>query len=521
MVHSRRSALQVAGAITLLEPRPAPAQVAGALTPPPDQLTERLTALDELVADILRRTGVPGLSLAVVHQDRVVHLKGYGRREAGEPEPVDADTVFQIASLSKPIAATLVAAIIGDGRAAWDDRILRHDPGFALHDPWVTREVTLRDMFAHRSGLPEHAGDALEDLGFDRTDILRRLRHVRQGGAFRASYAYTNFGLTAAAVAAARAAGKSWEDLSEERLYRPLGMASTSSRFADFRAAANRAAGHMRRDGGWVALRTRDPDAQSPAGGVSSTARDMSAWLRLQLGRGTVDGVEVVKAAPLDETHRPQMLAGPLEDPMRDHPFFYGLGWNIGQDDQGRVIWSHSGAFNLGAATCVYILPAERLGIVALTNAQPIGVPEAVCRSFLDLVITGRIEKDWLTLFSVLFRQMMAPDYGTAVDYAKPPAQPLPALLATAYTGRYHSDLFDIAEVAGTDGALKLNLGPRQDSFELRHFDRDVFLYQPSGEGSFGPSAVSFAVGPDRKAASLTIETLNTGGQGRFDRITV
>jgi len=282
----------------------------------PERIEQALAALDDLVRETLQQTGVPGLSLAIVHGERIVALKGFGVRQAGKDEAVDDDTVFQLASLSKPIAATVVAALVGDAKVAWDDAIVRHDADFAMQDAWVTREITLRDMFCHRSGLPPHAGDTLEDIGYGRREVLHRLRHVQPATSFRTRYGYTNFGLTAAAVAAAKAAGKKWEELSVERLYRPLGMGSTSSRFADFMAAPNRAAGHMQQDGGWVAKYTRDPDAQSPAGGVSSSARDLAQWLRLQLGRGSVDGREIVKAAALDETHRPQIVKIPAGIPM-------------------------------------------------------------------------------------------------------------------------------------------------------------------------------------------------------------
>jgi CubicO group peptidase (beta-lactamase class C family) len=516
MTLSRRSALQ-GTALGLLGPGVAALRAAPAVVPR-DTVERHLPGLDDLAAEALGRTGVPGLAVAVVHQDRLVYLKGFGVRRAGGPEPVGPDTVFQLASLSKPIASTVVAALVGDGAVAWDDPIHHHDPAFALRDPWVTRQVTLRDMFCHRSGLPDHAGDTLEDLGYGRDEILHRLRHVAPGDGFRSRYAYTNFGLTAAAAAAARAAGQPWEELSAERLYRPLGMASTSSRFADFLARPNRAAGHVRQDGAWVARHVRDPDAQSPAGGVSSSARDLAAWLRLQLGRGTVDGREVVAPAALDETHRPQIVTSPPADPARDRPGFYGLGWNVGHDERGRVRWSHSGAFNLGASTCVVVLPAERVGIVALTNASPVGVPEAVCAGFLDLILEGQVERDWLAFMEPIMARAMAPDYGTAVDYTRPPAAASPALPAAAYAGAYRSDLFDAIAVVGTDRGLTLELGPRRDQFALRHFDRDVFTYQPVGENAFGPSAVSFAVGADRRATSVTVENFDANGQGRFDR---
>lgn len=290
-----------------------------------DAVEKHLPALDRIVAEAMRKTGAPGMSVAVVSRDRVVYLKGFGVRRAGDAERVDADTVFALASLSKPLATTVVAGLVGDGVVSFDDKIIRHLPGFAMSDPWITKEITLRDMFCHRSGLPDHGGDLLEDIGYGRDEILRRLRFVKPAGSFRASYAYTNYGFTAAAVAAAKAAGQSWEELSADRLYRRIGMSSTTSRQAEFMARVNRASGHRSRDGRWVVGEQREPDAQSPAGGASSSARDMAAWLRLQLARGMFDGREVVAGAALDETHRPQ-IATEAVDPATAAAPFYGLG---------------------------------------------------------------------------------------------------------------------------------------------------------------------------------------------------
>jgi CubicO group peptidase (beta-lactamase class C family) len=194
----------------------------------------------------------------------------------------------------------VLASLAAEKMITWDDRIIDLDPGFQMYDPWVPRNVTLRDMFAHRSGLPEFAGHLLEDMGYNRAEILRRLRYEKPGSSFRSHYAYTNFGLTEAAVAAARAAGKPWKELAAERLYKPLGMTSTSSRFDDFAAAKNRVRLHVLIDGKWVAKYTRNADAQSPAGGVSSTARDLAQWMRLQLGKGMFEGKRLIDVEALN-----------------------------------------------------------------------------------------------------------------------------------------------------------------------------------------------------------------------------
>jgi CubicO group peptidase (beta-lactamase class C family) len=519
-IEPSRRALLRAAPIGLLAPGTVMAGAAPVPTSRPERVEAALARLDGLAERAMDRTGLPGIAIVVVSNDQLVYLKGFGVREAGKSELVDPDTVFQLASVSKPIASTVLAALAGDGIVGWDDPIVRHDPGFQMQDPWVTRQVTLRDMFAHRSGLPDHAGDLLEDIGWDREAILFRLRFQQPGSSFRSHYAYTNFGVTAAAVAAARASGRSWEDLSAERLYRPLGMRRTSSRFADFAAAANRARGHVLVNGGWVAKSTRDPDAQSPAGGVSSSARDLAQWLRLQLARGNFAGKEIVEAAALDETHRPQIVRTPPPNPIVDLAGFYGLGWNIDYDAEGRIHWSHSGGFDLGAATNVALLPGENLGIAVLTNAQPIGVAEAVSRSFLDLVAKGAVQQDWFAAYKALLAEATAPDY-PALDYGRAPAPATPALPEAAYLGTYGNDLYgavEIAAAAGGAAGLVLRLGPRQDAYPLRFFDRDVFGYDPPGENAAGPSAIVFTIGADGKATALTIANLDRDGQGSFRR---
>jgi CubicO group peptidase (beta-lactamase class C family) len=373
-------------------------------------------------------------------------------------------------------------------------------------------------MFSHRSGMVDHAGDDLEDLGFDRAEVLYRLRFLRPEGPFRAYYAYTNFGMTAAAVAAASTAGLEWEDLAATRLYEPLGMTSTSSRFADYIAATNRAVPHVPEDGAYVAKYQRQPDAQSPAGGVSSTVRDMAQWLRFLLGNGTLDGEEVVAAAALGETFRPHYPNNQPDNPALQPTGFYGLGWNVGTDPAGRVRLNHSGAFWLGAGTTVTVVPADELGIVVLTNARPNGLAEAISFSFMDLANTGTVAIDYVEPLGEYFAQQLAPKYGREMDYTAPPANPGPPLELDAYAGDFTNDFYGIAGVAREGDSLVLHLGPDQTAYPMRHFAHDTFLYQPVGENAAGESAVTFTIGADGLAGSVTIEILNISHQGTFTR---
>lgn len=483
----------------------------------PERVKTALGKLEELTNQTLKCTGVPGIAIAVIHQDHVVYNQGFGVREAGKPQRIDADTVFQVASMSKPIASTVLAALVGEGRIDWDDRVIDHDAGFRMYDPFVTRELRLRDLLCHRSGLPDHCGDLLEDVGYDRHEILRRLRFQPPASSFRSQYAYTNFGYSEAAYAAAKASGESWEDLAAKKLFGPLGMTATSYRFADYAGAKNRALLHVRVDGKWIAKNTRQPDAQAPAGGASSTLNDLVRWMRLQLNEGKFDGRQLVSAAALAEAHTPQIVTGFTPDQGR--VVSYGLGWNVSVERGGKVFWKHSGAFSLGMRTEVAMLPAEELAIVVLSNAAPSGVPEGLIESFYDLVLDGKLQRDWVEFANRMFDEEIKKELGQERDYSRPPAQPTPALNLSAYSGKYANDFFGTIELVEKQGALILRLGPKPLEFALRHWDRDVFIYQPTGENAGGPGGLRFSIAPGGQADQVLIENLNIHGQGTFSRV--
>ncbi|WP_455353987.1 serine hydrolase [Streptomyces sp. SYSU K217416] len=489
---------------------------------PPPQLTQAdvdgaVGKLDGVVESLMKRTGVPGAAVGVVYKDRVVYLKGFGERRVGQAAEVGPDTVFQLASLSKPLASTVVAGAVGDKVVSWDERVAEHLPGFALKDPWVTGHVTVADLFSHRSGLPDHAGDLLEDLGYDRTYILSHLKYEPLAP-FRASYAYTNYGVTAAAEAVARAKGVSWEKLSDDTLYKPAGMDSTSSRFADYEKASNKAVTHVKTDdGGWQAKFVRDADAQAPAGGVSSTARDMTRWLRLQLANGKLGDQQIIDAESLEHTHLPETVSQPPAAPA-GRTGFYGLGWNVGYDDQGRLRLSHSGAFALGANTNVTMLPGEQLGIVVLTNGEPVEVADAVALNFFDTAQNGKPTADWLALAGAAYAQEEQAAK-SPTNYADPPASPRPARADRVYTGTYHNAYYGKLVVTADKDGLTLRLGPAPMSFRLTHYDGDTFSFATTGENAVGRTGVTFTPGErGARAEKVRIEYLDQDGLGTFTR---
>jgi CubicO group peptidase (beta-lactamase class C family) len=500
------------------QPAPPPTASAQSDVPPPlvpamplpeNAVDNAVAKLDGIADDLMRKSGIPGLAVAVVHGGKTVYAKGFGVRDVKTGDKVDPDTVFQLASLSKPLSATVVAHQVGTNAIGWDTPIVSKLPWFGLSDPVVTQMVSVGDMFSHRSGLPDHAGDMLEDLGYDRRYVLERLRQLPLDP-FRISYAYTNFGLTAGAEAVAVSAGKSWEDLADEALFRPLGMASTSFRFADYSVRPDRAVGHIHVNGRYEPRYVRDPQPEAPAGGASSSVNDMTRWLTMVLANGSHDGKQVVDPEALLPAVTPQIVSSRATEPaMRSG--FYGYGFNVAPTSAARMELSHSGAFELGSGTNFVILPSADVAIVALTNATPSGVPEALTAEFADLVQFGEVREDWYKLYNDIFKQMEQP-MGSLVGQ-KPPANPAPEAPSASYVGTYNNDYWGPARITEEDGRLQLALGTKLD-VPLEHWDGNVFTYSWVSENS-PPGTISKATFDGNK---LTLEYYDTFGKGTFTK---
>lgn len=472
--------------------------------------------LPALAASTLSASGVPGLAVGVTYQGKTVFAQGYGVRKVGEKEPVDADTVFQLASLSKPVGATVVADEVGKGTVAWDTPVQTHLTSFELADPYVSTHATIADLYAHRSGLPDHAGDDLEELGYDRAEVLSRLRYLPLDP-FRAQWTYTNFGITAAAQSVADAAGTDWESLSQKDIYGPLGMTSTSSRFSDYIARTDRAVPHVLVDGQYEAKYQRQPDAQSPAGGVSSSVNDMTKWMAMVLDGGKYGGHEIVDQKALLPAISPQIVTGPVAN-AETRPGQYGYGFNVGVAASGRTTVSHSGAFALGAGTTFVLLPSADIGIVVLVNAAADGTAETLAMKFLDLVQYGTARTDWAALYRNGFAHMNEP-IGTLVGQA-PPADPTPAAPLSAYVGTYQNPYTGPATVADTGGTLTVTLGPKHTVYTLKHWTGNEFVTPLDSENAPAGSVSSIAFSPpaNGRSASFVFERYNDEGVGTFTR---
>ncbi|WP_419341033.1 serine hydrolase [Achromobacter sp. PD1] len=493
----------------------APNPPADAVAIPPGSKERAVQELPQIVADIMRRSQVPGMAVAVVIDGKTVLAQGYGTREAGKQAPVDAQTVFQIASISKSLSATVAAIEVSKGRASWDDPVSRYLPDFRLSNAYVSERATIGDFFAHRSGLPGTAGDDLEDLGFSRGDVIARLRLLPLD-AFRTSYHYANFSTTIGAEAVAKAAGRPWEQLADDQLFKPLGMKSTSYRYGDFEARGNRAVLHAYQHGRFVPAGQRNADQQAPAGGVSSTVVDLAEWLKLLLADGQYQGKALIAPGALLPALSPQAFSARAHD-LDSRSGFYGYGFNVNTELGGRPSMGHSGAFLMGTGTTFRIVPSAGIGIVVLTNGAPVGAAESVAASFTDTALYGKPTRDWFAAYNGAMKAFFEPqaDLSGQADPAKPAA----SKALSQYTGRFDNPYYGPAEIQEANGALTLVLGPKGMRIPLRHWDGDTYAFAPVGEAELVASLASIDFRMDQgRAQGFDIKFYDDSGQGRWVR---
>jgi CubicO group peptidase (beta-lactamase class C family) len=438
-----------------------------------------LAGLDAYVERAMTAWEVPGLALAVVRGDSVLHARGYGVTRLGDSEAVDEHTLFAIASTTKAFTSAALASLVDEGRLAWDDPVTRHLPGFALADAFVSREFTVRDLLTHRVGAAR-----LDNLWiaspFDRAEILRRARHLPQVEGFRETYGYNNILYIAAGEVAAAAAGVSWDEMLEQRFFGPLGMERSTSRAAVVEARGNTAHSHTRIEGDVHAIPRRDYDAIGGAGAIWSSAHDMARWIRLHLGRGAFEGERLLAEARFAEMYAPHTAMGIDSTSARMHPSnhfaAYALGWRV-QDLHGRKVVQHSGSINY-TRTQVTLVPDEGIGVVAMANLSSSNLQLALTHWILD-ALQGREPEDWSTAYLEL---ALRSDSASARSAAELESARLPdvgpSLPLEGYAGRYDDALFGgmrILREEGDAGAgLVLHYSPEYVA-DLEPWHQDIF----------------------------------------------
>ena len=479
---------------------------------------------DQRVEALRTKYGVPGVTVSIVEDGRTTLARGYGVRDLANPQPVDADTIFATGSTGKAFTTAALAILVDEGKIKWDDKVIDHIPWFRMYDPWVTREMTIRDLLVHRSGLGLGAGDLLflprSDLS--RAETVRRLRHIEPATSFRSGYAYDNILYIVAGQLIEEVSGQPWEAFVEQRIFGRLGMADSTADDQSFLASPNHARPHARLNGAIRGLGDQVPlDASAtisanaaPAGGLAISADDMTKWLTAQLARGDLPGdgdARLFSEAASREMWKPVVLqpiseAPPALKPAQPMFSTYALGWTV-QDYRGaKLVW-HGGAV-FGSLAAVALLPEQNVGLYVAANSEEGEVVRGLLYELLDHYLELP-HHGWPEKFHDFKAARSAEAVKALQAPAAKPADVGPSLPLARYAGQYQDPWYGKIDIShGRDGlsiAFPHSMGL---TAKLEHWQYDTFR-TVFADKSIEPAYVTFALDADGKVDRITMKAIS------------
>jgi len=499
--------------LSLTAPRPVSSQDAAAV-PDLDAWVERARATFE----------VPGIAVAIVKDGEVVLAKGYGVRRLGEVVPVDEHTRFGIASNTKAFTATALGLLVEDGKLEWDGRVIDYLPWFQMWDPWVTREMTVRDLLVHRSGLGLGQGDLLywPESNVTRREIVEALRYLEPETSFRSAYAYDNILYHAAALVIEEVSGLTWEEFVRTRIIEPLGMTDTRVTRASTLEEGNVATPHARIEGVVRPVQPLAATATNAAGGINSTAADMAKWLIVQLDSGRVAGAERLFGArttrelwspvtPMPIGRRPEALA-----PLQPQYQAYALGFVI-RDYRGHKLVTHTGGLP-GYVSRVTMVPDLRLGIAVLTSQEMGAAFQSITAHILDYYLEAG-PHDWIAVWRDLTDArdsvVAARDRSAAAarDTASRPALPL-----SAYAGTYRDAWYGDVTITQGDDGLEIQFGRTPSLLgDLEHWQYETFLVRWRDRELRADAFITFELATDGSVAGARMKAASPSVDFSYD----
>lgn len=446
-------------------------------------------AFDRSVAKAARDWHVPGLAIAVVSNDSLVFARGYGVIEAGKPTPATEHTRFAIGSTTKAMTTAALAMLVDEGKLRWDDRVIDYLPELRLYDPYVTRELTVRDLLTHRTGLP--GTDllwAIPENQYPMAEMIRRLRFVHPASSFRTTFEYQNVVYAIGGLLVERISGMPWDAFVRSRIFAPLGMMETEPLVSAISGKANVAVPHVEVGDSLRTVPVRSTDAIAAAGSVWSSVSDMSKWMRFILDSGRVGSTRLIKPATFEEIVAPQIRAPLSEYPALElsHPHFfaYALGWFV-QDYHGSTVWMHTGSID-GMSAIIGLLPGQRVGVYVLANLDHAELRHALMYEVFDLY-RGAAPRDWSTEMHSLYS---ARRRGAMASASKHAAGTHPSLPLERYAGRYADSTYGIVTVELAGGALRARF-ENADLGVLAPWEYDSFRSTPASAAA-DPATVTF-----------------------------
>ena len=490
---------------------------------PPEKFEARVEA-------VRKAAEVPGMAIAIVENGKVTLARGFGVRKLGSPEKVDGDTIFMSGSTGKAMTSAALATLVDAGKLKWDDRVADLIPGFQMYDPWVTREMTVRDLLVHRSGLGLGAGDLLviPRGTLSRAEVVRRLRFIKPATSFRSGYAYDNVLYIVAGHVIDVVSGQPYEDYIREHLFKPAGMLHSTSDEAHRFANANRASPHARTGGAirgvgpLKLLDERDNLAPSstPAGLLAISANDFARWLQIQLARGKLPeggrlfSEEASAEMWTSQTIEPIGPALPGLEEMTPNFQQYALGWEVRDYGGAKIIWHSGGVF--GFVTVVVLIPEKNVGFAITQNSEDGQARFGLMYELLDHYL-GRPKKDWPALITKFRKQRFDAAVAAVNAKAAEPVQSKPTLPLEKYAGRYVDAWYGAITIDSPANGLRVNFTntPNRGG-RLEHWQYDTFIAR-FDDTNIEPAYVTFSLGAEGKVERITMKAVSPLADFSFD----
>ncbi|KAA9134027.1 serine hydrolase [Marinihelvus fidelis] len=484
---------------------------------------------DDDIAAIAHRAmetfNAPGITVSVVKDGELVYAGGQGVLEAGKRGDVDADTLFQIGSVSKAFTAAALAVLADDGKLSFDDRVIDHIPEFRMFDAWVTREFTVRDLLTHRSGLPLGAGDLLmfPEADTSRDEIIAALAHLEPSSSFRSKYDYDNTLYIVAGVVVERTSGQSFESFVEDRLLKPLGMNDCAATFGRAPEKADKAVPHMYIDGEYQVTPTGlKGDTAAPAGGVICSANSMAKWMNFILAGGTTpDGQALISAGQFAQLLNPVTITstpGFLREHAGAELSAYALGWGV-STFHGQPLHSHGGGL-LGMTSHLALWPRQNLGVFVSNNQMSVA-PRPVAYDIAELFLDDAAnDPDWIAVVDELIGQMRAAgDDVVAQAMEARNADSTPSLPLDAYAGTYRDDWYGPIELSLEDDGQLWFTSPRSAPLRgpLEHFQYDTFIVRWQDRRLNADAYVTFTLGAQGDIEGIRMKAVSPNTDFSFD----
>ena len=481
--------------------------------------------LNSYVPKVLKEFQVPGIAVGIVKDGKLIFAKGYGVKNIKTSDPVDANTLFQIASNSKAFTAACIAILVDEGKLNWNDRVIDKLPGFKMSDPYVTNEMRVQDLLCHRSGLSLGAGDLMffPPTDFTRDQILYKLRYLKLSTSFRSTYAYDNILYPVAGELIKAVSGMSWEKFVEKNIFRPLGMTHSYTGVRELLKTDDYATPHNLVNGKLSTVQIAEWDNVAPAGGVISSVNDLSKWIIAQLDSGRIGNSD---KRLFDKKETVQMWMPHINIPVRTPPpgmsalktnfVAYGLGWFINEYRGHKLVW-HTGGLP-GFVTRVTMVPDSKIGVIVLTNQESGAAFQAITYYILDNLF-NTIDTDWIGKYNEMVSKLRnEADQKVADMDSLRNKDSEPSLPLEKYAGKYQDKWYGTVEIKYENGKLNMSFDHTLElNGELEHWQYDTFVARWKDRTLHGDAFVTFSLNPDGSVANIKMEKFRPDTDFSFD----